>query len=84
MVKGGMPPDGNDSLDMNPLLLYTSRISMVRAYIYSCTAGEDNTNVFSDEIFMAGCNRFSVENPCPSVSVRCGLYGNTRDIMAIL
>lgn len=84
MIKGGMPPEGNDSLDVNPLMLYTDRISMIRAFIYSCTSSDTNTNVFNEQNFMVGCNRFSVENPFPSVTVRCGLYGNTRDIMMTL
>jgi hypothetical protein len=62
-------------------MLYPTRISTIRAYIYSCMAGEDNTNVFTDDIFLAGCNRFSIENPVPSVSIRCGLYGNSKDVM---
>lgn len=33
---------------------------------------------------MAGCFRFAVENPMPSVSVRCALYGNSRDVMSII
>ena len=84
MIKGGLPPEGNDSLEVNPLMLYTSKISMIRAFIYSCTSGEANTATFTQENFMAGCNRFSIENPFPSVSVRCGLYGNNKDIMMYL
>jgi hypothetical protein len=33
---------------------------------------------------MAGCWRFGVENPIPSVSVRCALFGNSKNIMFIL
>ena len=38
----------------------------------------------TDEQFMAGCFRFAVENPMPTVSVRCALYGNSKDIMTII
>ena len=38
----------------------------------------------TDEQFMAGCFRFAVENPMPSVSVRCALYGNSKDVMTII
>jgi len=35
-------------------------------------------------MFVAGCCRYAIENPVPSVSLRCSLYGNTRDIMTAL
>lgn len=76
VINQALPPN-NDAMALdNPLLIYTAKISQVRAYIFSCTSGEANTNVFTDDQFLAGCNRFSIENPVPSVSVRCGLYGN--------
>ena len=84
VINQALPPNNDGPALDNPLLLYTSKISQVRAYIFSCTCGDANTNVFTDDQFLSGCNRFSIENPVPSVSVRCGLYGNTRDIMMIL
>ena len=78
-----MPPN-TDSEVANPLISYPGKMSQIRAYIYACTSGDKNTNVFSDDEFLAGCNRFSIENPVPSVVVRCALYGNTREIVAEL
>jgi hypothetical protein len=52
--------------------------------VYSCTAAEDNTNIINDDAFLAGCNRYAIENPVPSISMRCGLYGNSRDVMSFL
>lgn len=78
-----MPPN-TDSEVANPLISYPGKMSQIRAYIYACTSGDKNTNVFSDDEFLAGCNRYSIENPVPSVVVRCALYGNTREIVAEL
>lgn len=38
----------------------------------------------TDEQVLAGCWRFAIENPVPTISTRCALYGNSRDIMLIL
>lgn len=84
LIQQGLPKNTEGPAVDNPLTLYTGKISQIRAYIFSCTSGDSNTNRFTNEQFLSGCNRFSIENPVPSVSVRCGLYGNTRDIMMIL
>lgn len=34
--------------------------------------------------FLAGCSRFALENPVPTVATRCALYGNPRDILTLL
>jgi hypothetical protein len=34
----------------------------------------------SDQNFVAGCWRYAIENPIPSISSRISLYGNTREI----
>jgi len=60
----------------NPIMSYPDRVSHIRAYIYSCCSGTTNTSEISDECFLAGCNRFAIENPVASISMRCGLYGN--------
>jgi hypothetical protein len=84
IIASGLPPT-TDSLQLEqPMMLYPTKISQIRAYIYACTCGDENTNVFSDDQFLAGCNRFAIENPVPSVSLRCGLYGNSKDIMTYL
>jgi len=75
--------DGSVTLE-NPLLSYPTKASMLRAYIFSVISAKDNTNYISDQDFLAGCTRFAIENPVPTVSVRCALYGNTREVMTIL
>ena len=68
----------------NPLVKFTGPMSQVRGYIFAAIASEDNTNVIQDSAFIAGCNRFALDNPVPSVSSRCSLYGNSRDVMILL
>ena len=40
--------------------------------------------MMSDASFLAGCWRYAIENPVPTISTRCALYGNARDIMIVL
>jgi hypothetical protein len=70
----------SDSAMVDPLISFTSDISMIRAYLFCLTAGEKNNDTFSASNFIAGISRFGVENPTPCVSSRAQLYGNTSDI----
>mmetsp|Transcript_20350 Transcript_20350/g.31081 ORF Transcript_20350/g.31081 Transcript_20350/m.31081 type:complete len:146 (+) Transcript_20350:146-583(+) len=56
-------------------------MAQIRAYVFACTGYDENSNIFSDDMFVAGCSRFAIENPVPSVSLRCSLYGNSKDVM---
>ena len=56
----------------------------MRAFIFSVTCGDTNTDVISSENFVAGISRFGVENPTPTVSRRLGMYGNSEDIARYL
>ena len=80
MVREGLPASQDTTCLENPFVYYPGKISLVRAYIYSCICGKENTNTFSDDDFLAGCNRFAIENPVPTISTRCFLYGNSKDI----
>mmetsp|Transcript_34621 Transcript_34621/g.52953 ORF Transcript_34621/g.52953 Transcript_34621/m.52953 type:complete len:192 (+) Transcript_34621:3015-3590(+) len=57
---------------------------MIRAYIFSLTAGRKNDGSFSPENFIAGISRYGIENPVPCVSQRLQLYGNSRTILEML
>lgn len=76
-------PEAEAGLE-NPMMKFVGPMSMVRGYIYAAIASDDNSNVIQDTCFLAGCNRFALENPVPTVSTRCGLYGNSRDVMLLL
>jgi len=84
IVNQAMPPADEAKMLDFPFVHYPTDMSMARAYIYSCTSGSDNNLGFNEECFIAGCARFAVENPVPSISTRIGFYGNARDVMQIL
>ena len=42
-----------------------------------CSTNGEDVNDFE---FMAGCNRFAVDNPLPTVTKRIAYYGNHDDI----
>jgi hypothetical protein len=76
-------PDPEAGLD-NSLMKYPGRTSQIRGYIFAAISSETNTNVIEDVYFLAGCSRFALENPIPTISTRCALYGNSRDIINLL
>jgi hypothetical protein len=73
-----------DSTRVDPLVDFTSEISLVRAYVFCLTAGRENGETFSADNFIAGLARFGVENPTPCVSSRAQLYGITSDVQTML
>ena len=46
-------------------------------YAYLCGNNDSHANDFE---FLAGCNRFAVDNPTPTITKRIAFYGNTEDI----
>jgi hypothetical protein len=40
----------------------------------------DNSSIMTPEGFLAGCNRFGIDNPCPIISKRMSLYGINEDL----
>jgi hypothetical protein len=59
-------------------------MALIRAYIFASSVSNDNNAGFNDAAFLSACARFAIDNPVPSVSLRCHLYGNSRDIMKVL
>ena len=82
-IAGGVPSDEASGHHV-PCMSFPGSISKVRAYVFSCLSGEENTNRFNDEIFLAGCFRYALECPTPIISTRVALYGNTRDVMTAI
>lgn len=80
VIAQGLPPDDDNHAE-DPLMQFPGKISRVRAFIFSCVSSDSNTHTLTDDQFLAGCWRFAVENPVASVSTRCALYGNSRDVM---
>jgi hypothetical protein len=57
---------------------FPSHFTVMRAFLYSLISKE-NTNSINLVEFLAGCNRFGLDNPAPTISKRIGLYGNEED-----
>ena len=54
-------------------------MSLTRAYLYAMMTGENEGEVNETE-FVAGCNRFGIDNPTPIITKRLGFYGNIEEI----
>jgi hypothetical protein len=40
-----------------------------------------NNNKVSEIEFLAGCSRYGIDNPVPTIKRRLALYGNTDDVV---
>ena len=58
---------------------YPKEVSVIRAFVYSLMC-ESNSPEISAQAFLAGCNRFGLDNPCPTVTKRLACYGNQEDL----
>jgi len=58
---------------------FANDISFLRAFIYSLVCGENGPEV-SQPQFLAACNRFGIDNPCPIITKRLSCYGNSEDV----
>ena len=61
---------------------YPGHITIRRAFLYSLIC-KDNTSSINLVEFLAGCNRFGIDNPAPTIQKRIGFYGNEEDIEEI-
>eukprot|EP00347_Sterkiella_histriomuscorum_P013232 403365504 len=66
------------SISPSAFIKFPGVISIRRAFLYSLVCGENSFDVNTQE-FIAGCNRFGIDNPCPIVTKRIALYGNDED-----
>jgi hypothetical protein len=64
---------------LSPLIQFTGQISLLRSMVYAYLCGNNDGHA-NDFEFLAGCNRFAVDNPTPTVTKRIAFYGNTEDI----
>ena len=63
----------------SPALYFGRDITMIRAFIYGIVTG-DNDKMLSSDAFLAGCNRFGLDSPCPIITKRLGIFGNTEEL----
>lgn len=64
----------------SPSVHYPREITVIRSFLYSLVCG-DNSGKVSMAEFLAGCNRFGIDNPCPIITKRLSTYGNNEDIL---
>jgi len=62
---------------------FPGQISACRAMLYAYMCGS-NTSEVNEIEFLAGCNRFAIDNPMPTITKRIALYGVTEDIEKML
>jgi hypothetical protein len=62
-----------------PNVHFPRDITMMRAFVYSL-ACDESSNGITVEAFLAGCNRYGLDNPCPIITKRLGLYGMPDDL----
>ena len=58
---------------------YAKDISCIRAFIYALTCDQNGQQI-SVEAFLAGLNRFGIDNPLPIITKRLAMYGNQEDL----
>ena len=63
----------------SPLLMYANEMSQYRAMVYALMCGSNGNDVTDIEM-QAGCNRFGLDNPVPTVTKRLAWYGNEESI----
>lgn len=59
---------------------YPKKMTYFRALIYSM-ACDNNSKSISLQAFLAGCNRYGIDNPCPIITKRLANYGNNEDLL---
>ena len=58
-------------------------LTIRRAFLYSLICKDNNSYVNLVE-FLAGCNRFGLDNPAPSIHKRLHLYGNDEEFEDVI
>lgn len=57
------------------MVTFPTSIATLRALVYSFMCGTNAADVNEFE-FLAGCNRFALDNPLPTITKRVAFYGN--------
>jgi len=63
----------------SPSVHFAKKMTICRAYIYSLVCGS-NTDGIDPEEFLAGCNRFGIDNPTPIINKVLALYGVPEEL----
>lgn len=63
----------------SPFVRYPGDITFIRSFIYSLVCGANNNTITKTQ-FLAACNRFGIDNPCPIITKRLSYYGNSEEL----
>ena len=70
-------------LSTSAFVKYPGSFTMRRAFLYALIC-KDNNNYVNPVEFLAGCNRFGLDSPAPTIHKRISLYGNEEDFEDII
>ena len=63
----------------SPFVRYPGDITFIRSFIYSLVCGTNGGKINKTE-FLAACNRYGIDNPCPIITKRLSYYGNSEEL----
>lgn len=68
---------------LSPVIQFSGQISLLRAmaYAFMCGTNDGHANDFE---FLAGCNRYAVDNPTPTIMKRIAFHGNSEDVVKLI
>lgn len=73
-----LPPKSPSSL-----VAFAKDITQARAFIYALTCGTNDVEITAESM-LAGCNRFGLDNPIPTITKRLSTYGNGEDVTDLI
>lgn len=62
-----------------PTVTFARNMTFIRAFVYALVC-ENNSDEISLPSFLAACNRFGIDSPCPIVSKRLSTFGNAEEL----
>lgn len=65
------------------MLSFGGSVCQTRAFIYALMCGSNKFECSEIE-FLAGCNRFGLDNPVPTITRRLATYGNEEPVEKLL
>jgi len=63
----------------SPSVYFAREITIFRSFVYSLVCGT-NSETFNASEFLAGCNRYGIDNPCPIITKRLSMYGVPEEL----
>lgn len=63
----------------SPSVSFGKEVTWIRAYYYALVCG-DNDSEISIERLIAGCNRFGLDSPIPTITKRMNMFGNIEEL----